>query len=151
MRCGAVLALLFLPACTWFSNQDTVLITSEPPGAHIWLNGVDTRATTPATLAIGVIGGADSDLVMRKTGYRPEARHLYQYTEGYTSRWIDGASDIGLFTWPLGWTFGDFFFPFGVRAALVPGQVHVVLHKDDEPLLGFELLRQRAAGQTPTK
>ena len=53
---------------------------------------------------------------------------------------------------PFFWTFGDFFFPFGIRSAIVPGQLYVKLYRDDEPLLGFELLaaqraEQRSAGE----
>lgn len=144
MRWCPLLCLL-LPACTWFSSQDDVLILSEPAGAHIYVDGVDMHRTTPAKLELGGTCGHDHVVQLRKTGYRPETRTLYQYTEGYTSRWIDGAADLTIPPWPLAWTAGDFLFPFGVRSAIVPGELYVQMHKEDEPLLGFDVLKARAA------
>ena len=46
---------------------------------------------------------------------------------------------------PLFWTAGDFVFPFAVRGAMVPIELHAKLYRDDEPKLGFEVLAERAA------
>lgn len=138
----ALLLLCLLPvgACTWFKSNQEVLVTSDPAGASIFIDGLDTGYTTPHTLRIAGNFGSDHELELRREGYRPARRHLYQYTEGYTSRWIDGASGPQLPPLPLFWTAGDFFFPFGVRGAIVPGELFVKLYRLDEPLLGFELL-----------
>jgi hypothetical protein len=134
--------------CTWFNGQNPVLITSDPPGARIWIDGRDTGRTTPANFDIAGNFGLDHDVRLTKKGYQPAERRLYQHTEGYTSRWIDGASTIGLPPLPIFWTPGDFVFPFGVHGQIVPDELHVKLYKEGEPLLGFDLLRQRAAGTT---
>ena len=73
---------------------------------------------------------------------------LYQQTRMYTSRWIDGAGPPELPPWPIDWTMGDVLFPFGVRGAIVPGEVYVKLYREDEPLLGFDVLRERAKTAT---
>lgn len=140
--------------CTWFRANQEVLITSEPPGAHVWLDGRDTGQTTPYSFDIAGNFGQDHALELRKKGYRPERRWLYQHTRGRMSRWIDGAGPPGLPPWPLGWTLGDLFFPFAVHGAIVPGEVYVKLYREDEPLLGFDVLRAReaaaaAAADTP--
>lgn len=144
-----LMLLLLTPACTWWSSKERVLVASEPPGAHIWVDGEDTGKTTPATLDIGGHFGANHVLELRKKGYRPAVRRSYQYTEGYTVRWIEGALDERVPTLPIFWTTGDMFFPFGVRSAILPAEHCVVLEREDAPLLGFDLLAAKAAPQTP--
>ena len=147
MRCRSLLLLPLLAAsaCTWFTSQGPVLITSDPPGAHIAVDGRDTGRTTPAQLEIAGNFGSDHVVSLSKRGYRTATRRLYQYTEGYTSLWIDGAYDLVMPPLPLFWTAGDLVFPFGVRGAIVPGELHVRLPRLDSPKLGFELLAERAA------
>ncbi|MBL8754959.1 MAG: PEGA domain-containing protein [Planctomycetes bacterium] len=137
--------LLACPACTWFSSRERVLVASEPLGARIFVDGEDTGRTTPASLQIGGLFGHDHVLELRKPGYRPARRIVVQYTEGYTSKWIDGAYDPVLVPLPLFWTGGDFATPFGIRAAVIPGELCVRLERDDAPLLGFDLLAHKAA------
>ncbi len=143
----ALALLVTAPGCTWFSSQDDVLFTSDPLGARIFVDGTDTGRTTPAKLRLGGNFGNDHDVRFEKAGYRPVERRIYQHTEGYTSKWIDGASqDLSMPPLPIFWTLGDFLFPFGVRGAIVPGELHVKLYREDEPLLGFELLEARRNG-----
>lgn len=149
MRSLAILPLLAASACTWWTSREQVMITSDPLGARIQIDGEDTGRTTPARLAIGGNFGSDHILQLTLDGHRPAFRRLYQHTEGYTSKWIDGAYEVVLPPLPFFWTAGDWVFPFAVRGALVPGDVHVKLYRDDEPLLGFELLAARAAGTAP--
>ncbi|MGE3175442.1 MAG: PEGA domain-containing protein [Planctomycetota bacterium] len=141
---------LLLPAggCTWFKSNREVLITSDPAGAHVFLDGHDTGETTPYAFQIAGNFGSDHELELRRAGYRPERRHLYQHTEFYMTRWIDGAGPEELPPLPLSWTAGDFVFPFGVRGAIIPGEVYVKMYREDEPLLGFDVLRARAAAGT---
>jgi len=142
--------LTCLPACTWWQSGENVLVSSQPLGARILIDGQDTGETTPARLTIGGNFGANHLLELEKPGYRTAQRRLYQHTEGYTSRWNDGVYDLAMPPLPLFWTPGDFVFPFGVRGALLPAELYVQLEKDDAPLLGFDLLAARAAGQTPS-
>lgn len=145
-----LLPLLCSGACTWFHSEDHVLITSDPAGAHIEVDGRDTGRTTPAKLPIAGTLGADHAITVAKKGYRPATCRVYQHTEGYTSKWIDGAYDAVMPTLPFFWTAGDILFPFGVRSAIVPHELHVKLYRTDEPKLGFEVLADRAAAEAPT-
>jgi hypothetical protein len=141
--------LLLLPSCTSFYSDDKVLITSDPPGARVFIDGRDMGVTTPTTLAIGGIFGYDHELSLLKKGYRIEVRRLCQYTEGYTTKWRDGIGEIGIPALPIFWTLGDVLTPFDVRAAIVPGEVYVKLYRNEDPLLGWDALReqqQRPAG-----
>lgn len=137
-------------SCTWFKSNNPVLITSDPPGARIWLDGHDTGKTTPTSFDLAGNFGRDHDVRITKKGYRPVERRLYQQTEAYTSRWIDGASSFGLPPLPIFWTPGDLVFPFGVRGQIVPDELHVKLYREDQPLLGFEVLAARAAAVPAT-
>ena len=145
----SLLLALLIPctACTWFKRNQEILITSEPPGAQIWLNGHDTGETTPKTFDIAGNFGSDHFLELKKKGFRPEQRILYQHTRGYASRWIDSAGPPGLPPMLMAWTIGDVVFPFGVKGAIVPGEVYIKMYREDEPLLGFDVLRARAAAQ----
>lgn len=144
-----VLALAFacLQSCTAWLEKQNVLISSDPMGARIYVDGLDTGHTTPHSLAIGGNFGSNHVVRLEKSGYRPANRRLYQHTEGYTSKWIDGAYDAVLIPLPFFWTAGDFLMPFGVRGALLPGELHVQLQRTDEPLLGFDLLAARREEQ----
>lgn len=127
-----LLSALLLPSCTYLSGDANVLVTSTPAGADILLNGEDTGRTTPTLLELGGIAGRSHAITVRKIGYEDEVRQVYHYTTGYTSRWIDGAVEPGVWNFPLWWTLGDFFTPFGVRWRYVPGELHVRLHRRGE-------------------
>ena len=148
-----VLAVLAGTSCTWFKRNPKVLVTSEPPGARVFVDGTDTGQTTPAVIDIAGNFGTDHVVELRRRGYRNQQRRLDQHTVGYTSRWIDGASTPEVVPLFVFWTFGDFFTPFGVRGAIVPGELFVRLQRDDAPLLGFDLLeaRKRAAEAAPAE
>lgn len=143
-KTASCLLLLLASACTWWSSAEHVLITSDPLGAKIFVDGTDTGRSTPARLQIGGNFGGDHVVELRLKGYRPQRRTVYQYTEGYTSKWIDGAFETSLPPLPFFWTAGDLAFPFGVRGALVP-DLYVKLYPEDAPKLGFEVLAARAA------
>jgi hypothetical protein len=152
MRSFPMLLLPFLctGACTWFHSEDHVLVTSDPPGARIEIDGIDTGRTTPARLPIAGTFGADHAITLSKRGFRPRTGRVYQHTEGYTSKWIDGVYDEVMPPLPLFWTPGDFVFPFGVRSAIVPHELHVKLYRTEEPKLGFEVLAERSAAAAAT-
>lgn len=150
----ALLALVLASAggCTWFKSNPMVLITSDPAGARIFIDGTDMGRTTPARFELAGTGGYDHVVKLTRKGYRPETRILYQHTEGYTSKWIDGASgaEMSIPPMPFFWTLGDFAFPFAMRGAIVPGELHVKLYREDDPPLGREALeQQRRAGKPP--
>lgn len=143
LRARVLPFLLLCPACTMFESQDHVLVSSEPLGARITVDGQDTGKTTPSRLNLGGNLGHDHVIELTKAGYRPSRRWIYHYTEGYTSKWIDGVDDPVLPPLPLFWTVGDFVFPFAVRSALMPAEIHVRLDREDAPLLGFDLPAER--------
>lgn len=147
LRRSAPILLAALAGCTWFHNEPYVLITSEPLGARIAIDGQDTGRTTPTRFDLGDIWGDNHLVELSLPGHRTERRILVQHTDEYTSKWIDGAFAVELPSLPFFWTAGDFVFPFGVKAAVVPGELHCRLLPDGAPLLGYEAL---AAGRGTT-
>ena len=128
----AALSVLTLVAsgCTLFSGNSRVLVTSEPAGAEILIDGEPTGLRTPSLIQLGSLFGADHVITVRKTGYEPEERDVTQFTTGSTSRWIDGATDeVPLITFPLFWTLSNLVLPFQVRWQYVPQEVYVRLHE----------------------
>jgi hypothetical protein len=133
MRALALLSCLCLGACTWFKGDRHVLVTSEPPGARILVDGKDTGRTTPCLIALGGMLDVDHSITVEKKGYQPAGRYISSYTEGYTSLFIDGVAEIGLPPFPLFWTIGDTLTPFAVRWDHVPHDIYVKLYKVGEP------------------
>ena len=109
-----------------------MLVTSAPAGAEILVDGEPTGFTTPHMLDLGGFFGGDHVLTLRKRGYVDENRTVYHYTTFYTSKWIDGASDIILWPVPLWWTTGDLLFPFAARWVYVPHELYVRLYTEGE-------------------
>src|SRR5262245_41384 len=135
MRTMAILAApvaLLLGSCTYLTGDDSVLVTSTPPGARILLDGADTGMTTPTLLALDGAFGSDHAITLRKAGFVDETRKVMHYTTAYTSNWFDGAVAPELPSFFVWWTFGDMFLPFAVRWRYVPHEVHAVLYKPGE-------------------
>jgi len=129
-----VLSLLALAAgaCTWAEGDPYVLVSSQPAGAAILVDGDDSGLTTPARLELGGVLGSSHEITLRKVGYHPETRAVYHYTTSSFARWIDGASAPGVWSSPLFWTPGDFLFPFAVTWQYVPAELYVKLYPEDE-------------------
>jgi len=133
LRCCVILLLSLTAGCTYFSGNPHVIVTSTPPGAEILVDGTATGKSTPSRIDLGGILGGDHEITLRKQGFGDEKRTVYHYTNGYGSRWIDGASDVGdLFSSPIDWTPGDFVLPFGVKWRYVPHEIHAVLYAPDQ-------------------
>ncbi len=126
-----LLLCLCTGACTWFGGDPHVLVTSQPAGAEILVDGTATGSTTPSKLDLGGYLGSDHKITLRKKGYADETRVVVHYTQAYTSRWVDGP-DLRTIDFPLWWTIGDFFTPFAVRYEYMPQSLHVVLHPPED-------------------
>lgn len=132
MRRAPLLLLCLLGgACTWFGGDSHVMVTSQPAGAWIFVDGEATERSTPAKLDFGALLGGDHLITLKRRGYAEESRWVLHYTRTSTSRWVDGA-DLRAVTNPLWWTLGDWFTPFAAEWEYVPHSLHVVLHPAGE-------------------
>lgn len=135
-RLVAMPVLLLLGSCTYFSGDSTVLVTSTPQGAEVWVDGQPTGDTTPTRLDLGGFLGSDHTITVQKPGYASESRTVYHYTTSYTSRWIDGAAGLNLPSFPMFWTAGDFVTPFAFRWRYVPDSLDVKLWPEGKAPVG---------------
>ena len=122
---------LCLSACTYVHGDSRVLVTSEPPGADILVDGEDTGFTTPTMLDLGAFFGDSHVVTVQMDGFEPETREVVHRRIWRGSRWIDG-TDLRVFAFPLHWTFGDFFTPLEVEFLYVPAELYIVLWKAGE-------------------
>lgn len=130
----AFLALLLLnfASCTYFSGDSRVLVTSDPAGAQILVDGSATGYWTPHYVDLAGLFGGNHEITLRKRGFEDETRTVYQYDTAYTSRWLDGGDTDTFFSAPLFWTIGDFMTPFAVRWQYVPQKLFVTLYPEGE-------------------
>lgn len=134
MRCATLVPvllwpLLFVqPSCTYIQGDERVLVTSAPAGARIAVDGVDIGSTTPHQFNLSNYGDHDHLITVTKKGHEPESRRVYYHSQTRTSKWKEGAVEDLQFTWPVFWTFGDFFLPFEYRYEFVPRELFIQLH-----------------------
>lgn len=126
-RSTLLLALVPLASCIYPTGDSRVFVTSDPAGADIFVDGLDSGKTTPGVLDLGGLLGGSHRLSIRKRGFETEERTVSHYTRVITSRMRDGVSQYTLPPFPLLFTFGDLFFPFEIRWTYVPHNLHVKL------------------------
>ncbi len=127
---GLALALapMLLPSCTYIQGDDRVLVTSTPAGAWIAVDGTDIGHSTPYQFNLSNYGAHDHIITVTKKGHEPESRPVYFHRQTRMSQWTEGAVEDLNFTWPVFWTFGDFFLPFEYRWEFVPRELFVQLY-----------------------
>lgn len=123
-RCALLLALA---GCIWPEGDGRVFVTSDPPGAAVFVDGESTGKTTPAELELSGFFGDDHKILVKKRGYEPEERTVRHYRKWRTSQWYDGVVDASTPAFPVFWTVGDLLFPIEVRWAYVPHDLFIRL------------------------
>jgi hypothetical protein len=126
------LLCLAAPACVSATGDSRVFLTSDPPGAEVALDGQDTGLTTPTILDLGALVPSDHQVTISKEGYDRETRTVIHHKILYTSAWQDGVVGPEVPPFPLWFTFGDFFAPFGVHWQYEPHELHVKLYRKGE-------------------
>jgi hypothetical protein len=137
LRIGALLLSVLLSACTYVHGDPRVLVTSDPPGAEILVDGEPSGFTTPTMLDLDAFFGDNHLITVRMPGYVDETREVVHRRVWRGSRWIDGV-DHRVFPFPFHWTLGDWFTPLEVEYLYVPAEVYVVLWKDGEAPVKLE-------------
>ena len=124
-------ALFAMSACTWQSDS-RVFLTTDPPGADVAIDGIETGQTTPVILDLDAVVPGGHTVTVRKNGFGDQTRTVLHHKALYGSRWEDGAATEAIKAMPLFWTFGDAFAPFAVRWQYEPHELHVKLYKNGE-------------------
>ena len=120
-----LLALLPCAACISTDPDPTLSISTDPPGAQVLINGVDTGFATPCLLAV-------QDQVMlidiRLRGYEPEHRIVTRDPKLETRYWSEMNSSSRTWRFPLWLNIHDLFNqPVREVMLLAPGRIFIRL------------------------
>jgi len=135
-----------LPSCVLFRSDPRCYIFSEPPGAAVLVDGVDTGFTTPAVLEPG-----SATIGVEKDGYFSQARSVDGRISFRFPRHNDGGASVYAIAFPLFWTFEDLIFPFQVRTREHPRRLYfrlVPLDRPDEAIATLASASSSAAAQS---
>jgi hypothetical protein len=110
----AILATaVFCTSCISLKSDRKLFVFSEPSGASVYVDGVDTGFTTPAVLEPG-----SAKVSVQKEGYKTATRAVTRRTHFRYPRWNDGGTTDFTVAMCFFRTADDFFFPlqFETRA-----------------------------------
>ncbi|MBI3820969.1 MAG: PEGA domain-containing protein [Planctomycetes bacterium] len=114
------------PACVSIKSDPKLFVFSEPDGANVYVDGVDSGFTTPAALEPG-----SSTITIQKDGYKPVVRSVRRDVRFRYPRWNDGGSGDFSIALSLTRTADDFFFPLQWSTKSSPNRIFVVLQPLD--------------------
>ena len=119
------LVFFLLASCRSGRTQAGVTFSSEPPGARVIVDGVDSGFVTPTALAL--IRGDWHRVELRREGYEPVTRLISPQIRIYTIPWTDGYIGPGTWWFPLFLGVKDLFFPVLVDDNSSPQRIHARL------------------------
>ena len=123
-----VLALLaLLASCT--TKSRAVLLSSNPAGARILVNGQDSGFVTPRSLDLSD-EGRSSEIVFELPGYQPAKRMLYRKTEKQYVLYRDWTVYYNTWRFPLWLGWEDLFGQVIRVKGKQPARVFVRLERD---------------------
>lgn len=122
---AALVAVALLASCRSGRTQAGVTFSSEPPGARVLIDGVDSGFVTPTALALP--RGDWHRIELRRAGYESITRLVSPQTRIYAIPWTDGYIGPGTWVFPLFLGFQDLFFPVLVDNNSSPQRIHARL------------------------
>ncbi len=126
-RKGALVALaaLFVSAACVNVTPPGVFFASQPPGARILLDEVDSGFVTPAMIDLDNAKAYEIRLELQ--GYEPRTFKIKPGGRVTLVPWYNAVTPESIH-FPLFATTEDLFFPLRLDENLVPGRIHVRLH-----------------------
>lgn len=123
-RLLSLLALLWCGSCILSESSPGVMIATDPPGARVLVDGIDSGFATPASIDLS---DRDVTVSVELEGYQTATRELTGDRRWHVVPWSDG--DISTSTWrfPLFLTFAGLFFPFRFRENSFPKRIYIPL------------------------
>ncbi len=132
---GLVLGAVGAAGCSTLAPDRAVVLSSDPPGAYVIVDGRDSGFSTPCKLDLDT--GEDRRIDFELPGFRTETRLLTADHEVYALLWHEMNVHERAWRFPLFLNFGDFLVPVKWTNTHSPGRVHVVLDRlSDEPSPG---------------
>lgn len=130
----AAVLRLFLPvivsltsACVSVQTQPRLYVFSDPSGASVLIDGVDTGFTTPAQ-----VDPSSGDVTVVKEGYLPQTRSVKTVVDFRYPRWQDGGVVDYTVTFCLLRVWRDVLFPFQFSVWESPRRLYFKLEPLDE-------------------
>lgn len=105
-----------------------VFFASQPPGARVVLNKVDSGFVTPCIIDLDKEHSYEVRLELQ--GYEPRVFQVQPGGQVIMVPWYDGVTPESIH-FPLFATTEDLFFPLRLNENNVPGRIHVRLHPLD--------------------
>ncbi len=135
-RSRSLAAALFLAApfatgCAIERSQPGVWISTTPPGARLFVDGLDSGFLTPA--AVDLPGGGSHRLDVRLAGYRTASRIVVPSSPVRTIPWTSGYIGPTSFWFPLFLSVPELLVPFRMDDGFSPERLHILLELDDRP------------------
>lgn len=122
---GLLALLLACGGCISMEPDPTLSISTDPPGAQVLINGVDTGFATPCLLAV------DQELMeveIRLRGYETETRMVSRDPKLETRYWSEMNSSSRTWRFPLFLNIHDLFnHPAREVMLLAPGRIFIRL------------------------
>jgi hypothetical protein len=122
------LAIAFgLSSCVLFQNPQGVALSTDPPGAAVYVDQKPTGFATPCVLAFDPSEEERIDFVLN--GYQTETRFVTSDHEVYAILWREMSVEWRTWEFPLFLNVRDFFTPVKIRETCSPGRIHVRLDR----------------------
>ena len=120
---GLLLALVALSSCARNISPPGVFFASEPPGARILVDGLDSGYVTPRMIAMD--DGDRYRVSFELPGFYPQQVILVPNKRAYWIAWEEGAVGMHGLLFPLFLTVGELSVPRRVNTVHAPSRVFV--------------------------
>lgn len=106
-------------------TQPGIQISSQPPGAEVWIDGDFSGFCTPCVLAVE--RGDTHRLELRLAGYETIERRLEPHRELRAIPWREGDTNATHWRFPIFLTLGGFLWPIRLDSDPWPSRLHARL------------------------
>lgn len=127
---GFLCTLLLFSSCIAFRRSPGVSLSSEPPGASVYVDGADTGFVTPCEIALS--RGDRHRIELMLPGYEVATRMVDPGTRWHLVYWRDADYWPRRFAHPLGLPFHEFWVPLRRDSSLQPSRIYVALRLEGE-------------------
>ncbi len=117
-------AAVLLSAC---AATSPVSLSSDPPGAHVFVNGVDSGFTTPCVMSLDK--DEDHEVAFVLDGYLTAERSIVHGSTYETILWREMSVLPKTWRFPLWLNLEDFFVPVKRRFLLKPSRIFVRMNR----------------------
>jgi hypothetical protein len=124
-RAAAAGLLLGLAACVAIT-ENPIHLSTDPPGAHVLVDGKDSGFVTPCMLDIE---RQDTEIAFRLDGYAVDERDLTPDARWTMIFWREMSLIPVVWRCPLWLNRNDVFTPFKLDRSLTPNRIHVRLRR----------------------